>query len=251
MKVACSLLLIWFTMLMHPLSVQDMNGSSEESTIFLPYSSLYFGPSPQESIPLSFNFVQYFDETSNNSLTIYNPNTVTNASVLQFLGAGENVSAVFDSYYANNRFKQQVMPDISNISLVLTEILNPDQVNFYSQASLSSPIVLQERENTSTDAVSYQIPNNITDGIYMANLTVRLPEYNLLAVYSNAIPIYSNETVSRALSILSGFGEEGSGGFGFGEEGSGGFGFGEEGSGGFGEEGSGGFGEEGSGGFLP
>jgi hypothetical protein len=113
-------------------------GYSEQKDIlslFTPFGYLQFGPSPEDAVILYFVSSSYTN--SNETLEIYNPHTrISNFSSMQVLYPTDNLQPSFDSFFLFNRMNDQIIPHMSNLTIVLAPISNPEQVrNHYTQIS--------------------------------------------------------------------------------------------------------------------
>jgi hypothetical protein len=174
------------------------NAVSNATSAFLPFA--FIQSEPDVSTFLSLNTIQGLNET----MKIYQSNILVNNVTESFpVLAGDKLTPSFESYFRWNGLKEPIKPEISNISVTLSRLLNPDTFTYLTQAELSSPISLQQTAGGMTNTPkSFEIPSDIMEGPYLVSANVSFPEYNLGAVYSNIIFILSNETMERCLELI-------------------------------------------------
>ena len=80
--------------------------------------------------------------------------------------------------------KEQIIPTISNISIELSPILNPNQVKHITQANLGEFISLPIKTNNNF-MPSFYIPSYVKEGYYIIKISIYLPDYEVYANYSN------------------------------------------------------------------
>ena len=82
----------------------------------------------ESAIIMYFNSVYY--SHGNGTIAIYNPDSnIDDLSDAVSLSYNDTLQPTFDSYFLFNRLKEQITPTISNISIELSPIANPDQYN--------------------------------------------------------------------------------------------------------------------------
>jgi hypothetical protein len=183
----------------------DVYGSSNPRDLFAPYAFLQTAPAPLDSIYMSLNLINFSKDTEN-SVTFHDPNTLisnlSSASQAALLH-GQEVVPSFDSYYRVNRFMEQTIPAISNMSLVFSQVSNPTVAQEYptleiSQVEVYPNSTVIENPSQGTDKyLFFEIPSNITEDYYLVDLRVHFPQYDVTATYSNLIEIISEETAQQ------------------------------------------------------
>jgi hypothetical protein len=171
--------------------LQQEQFGQTKNTLLLPSIYLQYGPDPSQGIIMWFRAAEFLNDL-NQTMIIYDPATQMDAyNETTVLSSGDNVQPTFDSYFSLNRLVPQVMPNISNVSVEIAQILNAQNIGYITQAKFASPIKLSHPEN---DDKAYLIPQGLQTGVYLANLTVYFPDYKINATYSNSVYINSSTT---------------------------------------------------------
>ena len=137
-----------------------------------------------------FNSVYY--SHGNGTIAIYNPDSnIDDLSDAVSLSYNDTLQPTFDSYFLFNRLKEQITPTISNISIELSPIANPNQVQHITQMKLGEFIPLPK--NKINYMPSFSIPSYLEEGGYVIKLSIYLPEYEIYANYFNTGHLVSFE----------------------------------------------------------
>jgi len=175
--------LVFFIQLNTLFAYSDPYINDNSLSIPLPFASLQYGPSHESAIVMHFNSVSY--SKGNVTIEIDNPNiSITKLVNAASLSYDDTLQPVFDSYFLFNRLKEQIIPTVSNISIMVSPILNPSQVQHITQAKLGEFISLPVKNNNDY-MPSFSIPSYLKEGYYAIKLSVYLSEYDIYAKYSN------------------------------------------------------------------
>ena len=166
---------------------QQPNGSI--GTLFLPVPDLVFGPNSTQAADLNFRYVKIQNYHDNKDLIIYNPDVLLDRIITSHLPKGNNLTVVFDSFFFLNRQLPQVTPQISNVTMNLSRILNPLEASDITQMDLSDSIILPTAKNGSGQRQMFSLPSDIEFGEYLVDVTVFFPESQVESTYSTRISI--------------------------------------------------------------
>lgn len=170
----------------------------QRQKLFAPNAYLQYGPAPGEAIIMWLRTAEFLNTESNQTINVYDPNTVmSNYTNAVALFPGDTIQPTFDSYFVFNRLVQQVVPNISNVSINIARVLNPFDVRHITQVKLDPAITLRHLDK---DNKSYVIPQGLKTGLYLANLSIYFPDYKIRAIYSNGVYINSSMTSPFAMS---------------------------------------------------
>jgi hypothetical protein len=184
---------------------QQQSSFPSRNTVYAPFASLQYGPKIGESITLFYRAAEFLNGKNNTILLFYNPSTTMDNITTAFensdiLYSNDTIKPVFDSYFAFNRLSNQIVPKISNTSVSISNISNPDAA-YITRAKLSNPMVLPSAHSGGS-LTSFMIPRSIKNGFYLVTLSVYLPDYKIRAVYSNSALIHDTIRKPTADSFL-------------------------------------------------
>jgi hypothetical protein len=206
MKVKCivyGLMIFSLTGIFLPYSSTISYGQQQtpvfKNILFSPFAYLQYGPAPTDAIPMLFRSANFLNSQNNQTLTFYSPSTImSNYTQALPLYYNDTFQPTFDSYFIFNRLSTQFLPNVTNASVTIARILNPDaqyiiQTKYSNPTSLGSP-------NKAHVTNSFSIPS-LKSGFYLAKLSVYFPEYKIHAIYSNSVHIFNVTRPSLVSSL--------------------------------------------------
>jgi len=166
------------------------------NNFFPPYAYLQFGPAPDQSIIMYFLYANYTN--TDNPIVIFNPHSridnYLNATGILYK---DTLQPSFDSFFLFNKLQPQVIPQISNISLQISSMLNV-YARHVTQVDINDSITLNG--DNSNYFPSYTIPTFIKPGFYLLQLNVYFPEYKIFGHYINTM--YLNPKTNNSSDTL-------------------------------------------------
>lgn len=185
-------LIVVVLLLIHPASVigsyyvRQVEGGN---MLFPPYIFMQYGPAPETSIPLyqtSAQFSQTNQTIFNSHVNIDSLEYAVNSTLMPITPAS-NLQLSFTSFFTYNKYEQQTIPQVSNISVELAPILNPLEVQWLTQIDTGQfvPLIMNESEHNYMP--SFSIPTYLADGFYSIQLSAYFPDQAVNAVYTNTL----------------------------------------------------------------
>ena len=165
--------------------------SASESNLFLPLPRLVYGPNTTQVTDLIYRYVEVHDYQNKSQLIIHNPEITIPSLNSTLIPEGEgNVTfkVVFDSFFILNLQEPQIIPQVSNLTVNLTRILNPAEASDITQMKLDNSITLPVSGSDGSQT-SFIVPPDITSGDYLVDLFAYFPDYAVGAVYSSRVTV--------------------------------------------------------------